>query len=107
MASKTETALISTSSFIAGDYFRSYNPSIEPMYLLILGFFLIALSKFARNKFRSKNRTLTELNSKEWLPTETHSEDNMAIRDKLYWEKKKENTNCLCKDSNLLCENCI
>ena len=107
MASETETALISTSNFIAGDYFRSYNPSIEPMYLLILGFFLIALSKFARNKFRSKNRILTELNSKKLLPTETHSEDNIAIRDKLYWEKNEESTNCLCKDSNLLCENCI
>ena len=90
MLSETATTSISTSNLIAGDYFRPYTPSIEPMHLIILGFFLIALSIFARNKFRNTNRILNQSNSKELLQTDTHSEDVMAIRGNSYWDKRKK-----------------
>jgi hypothetical protein len=106
MASEFETTSISTDIFIARDYFRPYDHSIDSMYLLTFGVVLIALSKFARNKFRRRNRILSEAQRKEWLQTEAQLEDKTAIGDGSYREKKKEGTICLCKDSNLLCGNC-
>jgi len=99
--------LISTEKLIAEDFFQPGIGYNDPMNLLILGLFLIALSKIAGNKFRRKNSFLRQLDSKELSRTENHAREHVTDMGNSSWQNKGEGTVCLIKDSNLLCGDSI